>query len=158
MERPRGVTILAVLYFSFACMLVLLAVASILGMGFLSHTVADKADTGGLAAMLFAGAGIFLAFLFFIFALVCWYVGKGLLQLSNWARRLPIVVSLLWAWFSGMALIASLVRFSAVGIISNSIQLGINVWIIWYLNQGHVKEAFGVGTVQAGRTAGSAGA
>ena len=143
MPRPLGVTLLAILYFLSAGFLTLLGLGSILGAGFASHIAAQQPDSGGLAAMLLGGAGIFLAMLFLVIAVFCGLEGRGLWKLRNWARTVAMVLAIIGAVFSGLALLGAMVRFSAFGFLNQGIQFAINLLILWYLNQAHVKQAFG---------------
>ena len=142
MPRPLGVTLLAILYFLSAGFLTLLGLGSILGAGFVSHIAAQQPDSGGLAAMLLGGAGIFLAVFFLVIALLCGLEGRGLWTLRNWARTVAMVLAIIGVLFTGLALLGAIVRFSAFGLLNQGIQFAINLLILWYLNQAHVKQAF----------------
>jgi hypothetical protein len=142
MPRPLGVTLLAILYFIGAGFLTLLGIGFIGGAGFVSYIASQQPDTGGLAAMLLGGAGIFLAVFFLVVALLCGLEARGLWKLRSWARTVAMVLATIGVVFSGLGLMAAMVRFSAFGLLNNGIQFGINLLILWYLNQPHVKQAF----------------
>lgn len=142
MTRPLGVTLIAVLYFISAGLLALGGIASIVGAGFGSYVASQQPDTGGLAAMVLGGAGVFLAVFFLVFAVLCGLEGRGLLKLRSWARTVAMVLAIIGALFSGLGLLGAMVRFSAFGLMNQGIQFALNLLILWYLNQAHVKQAF----------------
>jgi hypothetical protein len=141
--RPLGVTLIAILYFISAGLLSLAGIASILGAGFASYIASQHPDMGDLGAMLLGGAGIFLAVFFLVIALLCGLEGRGLWKLKNWARTVAMVLAIIGVLFSGLGLLGAMVRFSAFGLLNQGIQFAINLLILWYLNQPHVKLAFG---------------
>ena len=87
MERPTGVTILAVLGFVAAGMSVLAAIAMFLGGAFLSN-VATRPGLGALAGI----GGAIIGVVFLGFAALYVVTGLGLWNLQNWARVLIIVL------------------------------------------------------------------
>lgn len=143
MPRPLGVTLIAILYFISAGLLALFAIASIVGAGFGSYIASQQPDTGNLAAMLLGGAGVFLAVFFLVIALLCGLEGRGLWKLKNWARTVAMVLAIIGVLFTGLALMGAMVRFSAFGLLNQGVQFAINLLVLWYLNQAHVKQAFG---------------
>src|SRR5262249_52567280 len=104
-----------------------------------------------------AGVGVLLAVLFFGLAVVCAFLGYGMLTLKNWARVLAFVFAIIGAVFGAMGLVWAILHFSAVGIVMSGGRLGINVLIAWYLNQPHVKASFGMSDVQPPAMGGATG-
>jgi hypothetical protein len=125
MNRPRGITVLAYISLVWS------------GIGFLL-TLAI-----GLLAL---PDSEYPWWLIFVGALVGLPIAVGLLKLKNWARILTIVGALLTCIRSGEDLLGSL-SGSDASLFDAVFMLGVvafNIWILWYLNLPHVKEAFGV--------------
>ena len=138
MQRPGGVTLLAVLDFIAAACLVLAALAMVLGMGFIG-AMSGGHERGG--AMLLAGLGVLGAVIFFIMAAVSAVIGYGMWNLQNWARILSIAFSCLGIVGGLFGLMTGVhLHFLLIGSI---IRMAIAALIIWYLFQPHVKAAFG---------------
>jgi hypothetical protein len=131
MNRPTGVTVIAVLYFVGAAFFVCIGLAFIVGGAAFASVLADRT---GVSAAVFAGAGIFLSIFLFIFAAFHALVGWGLLGLKEWARIVAIVL----AAFGALGGAFALFHFSPMGII----RLAISGWMIWYLVQPRVVAAF----------------
>jgi len=142
MQRPTGVTILAVLAFIGAGLSVLVAIAAFLGGAVMSSMMANP-RFGMLAG---AGAVIVGVFLLGIVVMDV-VIGFGLWKLQNWARILTIVLA-------GLALLSSVLSivnpfahmvhmFYFAFLIRHLITAAIEVWILVYLFKPHVKQAFG---------------
>jgi uncharacterized membrane protein (DUF2068 family) len=140
MQRPTGVTILAVLAFIGAGLLVVGALFGLLG-GMLVSTM----SASRMGMMAGVGAAVLAVFLL-IFAAVDVVVGVGLWKLKNWARILTIVLT-------GIAFLGSVLSilnpfghmhiFFFVFLIRRLVLAAIYAWILWYLFQPNVKQAFG---------------
>jgi hypothetical protein len=138
MERPTGVTILAVLAFIGAGMLVLAALGVLVG-GAMVGSLAAHPGMG-----MFAGAlGAIIGVVFLGFAILYVVVGIGFLKLQNWARVLVIVLSGLGALVNGLGILTALFQFHPLIVVGRAIGLAINLWIAMYLLKPHVKQAFG---------------
>lgn len=138
MERPIGVTILAVLYFLGAAFVGLFGLLFIVGGPMLS----GMARSGGPGSALFAMGGV-AGGLFLIIAVLDLILGIGFIKLQNWARIVAIVftaIGLLFGVFGLVGILAHLVLFQ---LLFQFIVLGIYVWILVYLFKPHVKQAFG---------------
>ena len=157
MQRPVGVTILAVLYFFGTCVLTLVGIVALVGMGFLGRILAQNPDVGESGAALIAGAGVFVGIFLLALAALCGLVGYGLWNLRSWARTTALVLAVIAAIFACLGVLWGAMRVAPVRMIISGIRLGIHVLIIWYLNQPHVKAAFAIGGIQAPGIAGSAG-
>lgn len=138
MNRPVGVTILAVLAFFFGGLLALGALLAFLGGAIVSHLT----TSGGLKMLAGVGSAI-IGVILLGFAIVYLVDGIGLLKLANWARILTIILVALsvlhvlfrWAHF-GMF-------FHPFMLIWSAIILAIDIWILVYLFKPDVKQAFG---------------
>ncbi len=140
MERPTGVTVLAVLAFIGAgfCVLGGLATFFVGGLG--------MATMGGQRAgmgMLMAGMGAFAGVLFLVLAALYAVVGFGLWKLLNWGRLLAIILVGLGLVFAAFGLLSAVIHFSIGLILGRLIVCAIDAWIIAYLFKPHVKQAFG---------------
>ena len=150
MQRPVGVTILAILYFIATCGLALFGIAIIVGGGFLGTMLAQNPDISESVAAILAGVGVFISIFFFAFAVLFGFLGYGMWNLRNWARTIAIVLSIIGAVFASLGVLWGILRIAPFRLISSGIRLGINVLIIWYLNQPHVKAAFAIGGAPTG--------
>jgi hypothetical protein len=147
MERPVGVTIIAVFQFLIASMLILVAVASAMGLGVLGAIMSRAQETGAPGLVGLAGAGAIIGGILFCFAAFFGALGYGMWTLRNWARIATIVLAVLGALGAGFGALWALVHFRVFALMAVSFRLGINLLILWYLNQRHVSLAF-----YAGRT------
>lgn len=143
MERPTGVTILAVLSFIGAVFTALGGLALMLGMGAAGAAMRQSGEAAGGLGALLLGLGAIAGVLFLILAVVYGAIGYGLWTLRSWARIVTLVFMILGAALAALGLLASLVAFELVSLFFQLIIVGIYAWIIWYLFQPHVKEAFG---------------
>ena len=141
MQRPTGVTVIAVLDFIGAAFCVIGGLVVLFGGAMLASFFGAAAANGTAApgAGFIAGLGAVLGVIILAFAILFILVAIGLLKLKNWARITSIVLS-------ALSLLNSLNGFRggmAGGIAGPVIGLAINIWIIWYLLQPNVKAAFG---------------
>jgi hypothetical protein len=138
MERPTGVTILAVLGFISAGLLVLAALGVLVG-GAIIANLAARPQFGMLAGI----GGAILGVFFLVLAGFYLAGGIGLWKLQNWARILVIVLCVLGALFNGLGVLTALFHFHVLVVVWRAILVAINVWIAVYLFQPNVKQAFG---------------
>ena len=89
-----------------------------------------------------AGAGAIIGGVMLVFALLYFAVGYGLWKLKNWARIITIVLSGLGAALGVLGLLGSLMAFEIISLVFQLIFVAIYAWILWYMFQPHVKEAF----------------
>ncbi len=127
MERPTGVTILAVLEI-IAGILMLFGTA---GMLFLA-TLGGKMPGVGIFFGMFALA---MAFIFIVLAVLAFVVAYGLWNGRGWAWWLAIILSAI----SLITNLGSLVTGNPGGIVG----LVIAIVILYYLTRPHVKRFFG---------------
>src|SRR5205807_6259097 len=78
MERPLGVTILAILHFIGVFFAICAGLLMILGMSFFAAGLARAADIGSGGAGIIAGVGVVLAIFAFIRAAISGLIGWGL--------------------------------------------------------------------------------
>ncbi len=142
MERPTGVTILAVLNFFGAGLLGLAALFFFVGGAALSQMSTGAAGGPGSPAFL-AGMGAFVGVILLGCAALWVTVGVGLWKLLNWGRVLYIVLMCLGVLGATYGLLGALAHFQAGAMIGRALSVALNVWILWYLFRPHVKQAFG---------------
>jgi hypothetical protein len=131
MNRPTGVTVIAVLYFLGAAFCVCLAIVFAVGGGLATAFLPpDTQIPRGVAA----AAGALGAIVFFIGGAIAVVIAMGLLNLKEWARIVAIVFACLGLLGAAFALI----RFHPFGLI----RAAINGWILWYLLQPQVVATF----------------
>ncbi len=137
MNRPTGVTIIAILSFLAAFLLVLL------GFGFLFGG-AIIASLGMSMPTSIIGAGVVLfACVFFGFAALDVVTGIGLLNMRNWARVLTIVIVGIGLFFAALGILSGLLHFRIFLTFRELCVAAIDVWVITYLLKPQVKQAFG---------------
>jgi len=139
MERPTGVTIIAVLYFLGAACLGLAGLGFIVG----GSVISAMARSGGPGAAIFAAGGVFIGGICLVFAILDAALGVGFIKLQNWARILAIVLTVIGVLFGLLGLMTLMVHFAIFGMAIRLIVLAIQVWILAYLFKPHVKQAFG---------------
>ncbi|MCH6553161.1 MAG: hypothetical protein IH789_04155 [Acidobacteria bacterium] len=143
MDRPTGVTILAVLHFFGAAAYIFAALGLFaLGAGG-AMTAAEMPELDGAVAFLL-GLGAVLGFILLIFGVLSLALGIGLLKLRNWARVITIVLVGLGLLLSALSLLGSLLSFEIGSFIGDAIFVALQGWMLHYLLQPHVKDAFGV--------------
>lgn len=140
MQRPTGVTVIAVLGFIFGALAVLeglwtwFAIAKYLAMA--------QRSTVTVVGMNGAFAGIVLMA---IAALVI-VTSVGLLKLQDWARVLMIVLNAVHLVVAALGLMEAFrhirTPFFFGMMLRHIVMIAIGVWIIVYLVQPHVKQAF----------------
>ncbi len=139
MERPTGVTVLAVLCFIGGAFAVLgglaMFFAGALGM-------AGMASRPGMGMMM-AGMGAFVGVFLLILAALYVIVGVGLWKLLNWGRILALVLVGIGAVFAILGLFSALIHFRIFAVVWQIIVVAIDLLIIWYLTRSDVKQAFG---------------
>ncbi len=140
MDRPTGVTVLAILDFLGALCLIGAGLLFLLGMGIAGAGMMSQARGGGA---LLAGLGAVGGVVFLVFAAISAVVGIGLWKLRNWARIITIAFAGLGVLSGLLGFLTMLLHFSLVGLLFRLVGLGINGLIIWYMLQPHVKQAFG---------------
>jgi uncharacterized membrane protein (DUF2068 family) len=139
MNRPVGVTVLALFNFLCAAFFLMLGMLMALGMGAAGMS---KDLAAGAGAML-AGLGVVGAVIFFAVAALYAVMGWGLWTLQNWARIIVLVFAFIGLAFGALGVMGSLLHFEIVTLVLQMVPLAVNALIAWYLMQPHVKQAFG---------------
>jgi hypothetical protein len=141
MVRPNGVTFLAILTFIGAGFLTLAALLMFVGGALLSN-LSSYPQFGTLAGVGGAVIGVLLLGIAALYAIL----GVGLWKLQNWARILAIVLAALGLLGSIVSLLNPFAHahfFFFVFLIRRLVGAAIEVWVLFYLFQPHVKQAFG---------------
>ena len=138
MERPTGVSVLAILSFIGAGLTVLVAFAFLMGGAALSQMAG-----GGPGTAMFTGLGAIGGVFILGFAALYVVVGVGLWMLRNWGRVLMLILAAIGLILGALGLLSALMHFRIMALVWQFIVCGIDVWIITYLLKPHVKLAFG---------------
>lgn len=138
MERPTGVSVLAILSFIGAGLTVLVALAFMMGSAAISQMVG-----GGTGSAMFVGLGAIGGVFILGFAILYLVVGFGLWTLKNWGRLLMLILAAIGLIFGALGLLSALMHMRIPVMVWQLIVCGIDVWIITYLLKPHVKQAFG---------------
>jgi hypothetical protein len=138
MERPAGVTVLAVVAFVLGGFAVLGGLGMVLGGAILSR-IASGSGLGMLASL----GGAVLGAIFFGFAVIYIVDAVGLLKVANWARILTVILVVLHLFRSAFRLLRDVAHVHPVGLFFTLIFVAIDVWILVYLFKPEVKQAFG---------------
>jgi len=136
-NRPTGVTILAILALIGTGCFVLFAL-----LAFFGGVVAALASVPFFAMLSGIGAIGVVGFCLIAAAISAW-IGMGLLKLRNTARILLIFFVGLSLLGSAIGLVFSLLHLDVPSAIVRLIIGGIDLWIITYLLKPHIKHAFG---------------
>jgi hypothetical protein len=142
MERTVGVTILALFEFFIATLLTFVAIASGLGLGVLGAILARTSRLGDPAAGIVGGTGMMVGVIILVFAVLFVVLGFGLWNLRNWGRVATMVLCVLGAVGASLGLMLALLHFRIFGVMVSSVRLGIDLLVLWYLSQAHVRRAF----------------
>ncbi len=142
MNRPTGVTVIAILCFVGAVLCVLGGIGLIAGGGFLASYMNQQSQSGAGAAGLIAGLGAAIGVVIIVFGAVYVLVGWGLWTLKEWARIVTIVLSAIGAVFQLPGLLRALLHFSIGGLVWTAFWLAVDIVIIWYLLTPQVRAAF----------------
>lgn len=139
MERPSGVTILSVLSFLAAALMILAACGMfVLGAAGIAAASGGRALGGPLAAL-----GAFAGVALLILAAIYVVNGVGLWKLLGWGRLLTIVLVAIGVIFGIMGLFRAFMPMHVGMVVWQLIWLAIDVWILAYMFKPHVKQAFG---------------
>jgi len=141
MERPAGVTVIAILGLIGAGLAALWGVLICLGGTMLSHMAYTRwGMVAGIGAVTVGLVFLGLAALYAV-------TSVGLLKLQNWARLLAIVLTALTLLFAllglGDAAIHLRMMFFFGMFVRRLIVIALDIWILVCLSQPQVKKAFG---------------
>jgi hypothetical protein len=141
MRQPAGVIVISILDFLGMAILLCLGALAFVGMGFLA-TMMSRGSGNNLPPAFFAGLGIFLGIVCLISAGIAAALGYGMWTLKSWARILQIVFAVIGIVGGGFGVMFLMFRFSPFSLGFGLGRLALNIWILWYLLQPHVKAAF----------------
>lgn len=142
MQRPTGVTVLAILSFLGAGCLVILGLLAFAG-GALLATMLRSSMPAGLMAGVTSVIGVFCL----LFAALYVVTGIGLWTLKPWGRILTIILVSLGLLFGVIGLLTGMMHFMIGLVIWRVFWCAIDVLILWYMFTPEVKRAFGEGMV-----------
>jgi hypothetical protein len=137
MQRPTGVTVIAVLDFIFGALVAILGLLAFAGGSMLSGLFAGAG--GGAGSGIAASIGAIIGVVCLVFALLLILAGVGLIKLAGWGRITQIIIA-------ALGVLGSIKNFT--GGLSGSqyvlpvIFLLYYVWTIWYMFTPGVKQAF----------------
>lgn len=137
MDRPTGVTIVAVLNFVAAAGCLLVALGALkAGFVFLLASAGWGGEWGAGTFFLIGSAGLFAG-------TISLFLGRGIWNLRNRSRQIQIAVLALLLLFEFLAIFAAVKRFSVVSAVFRSAIFGTEAWMLIYLLTPGVREAFG---------------
>jgi len=142
MDRPTGVTIVAMLNFLGALFCVLGGLLLFVGLGVAGAAAQTRRGGTGVMALLM-GMGALGGVVCLVAAALSVIIGIGLWKLRNWARVLTIVFTALGLLFCVFGILTGLLHFHLVLVVFRLVFMAIYVLILWYMFQPHVKQAFG---------------
>ena len=132
-ERPQGVTAIAILLFAIAAYLGIIGLLMIASPGTASMS---------LGAPLLQGLELAGPYMFLLTALISVAIAFGLLRLNNWARRGVIFVAIYGVVMLVPTVSSAVIGFQAKALIFGGLEVMLRVMIVWYLFQEPVKDEF----------------
>ena len=143
MNRPVGVTVIAVLEFLGAAFCLLLGLGAMLGGGFLAAIMSQSGAQGGAAGAGILGAlGAAVGVVLLVFAALYILVGWGMLKLKAWARIVTMILAGLGILGALFGLLTIFTHFLVIGLFWLLVRVAIFGWILWYCLQPNVSAAF----------------
>jgi hypothetical protein len=137
MERPTGVTVIALLGFIGAFLLFFAAFGMFLGGAVLS-SLANRPGLGMIAGM----GGAIVGVVFLGIAALYLVLGIGLWKLQNWARIVTLILVSLGLIFNVLGLLRSILHLHVFVFFFQCIVIALDVWIVFYLSRPYVKQVF----------------
>jgi hypothetical protein len=133
MERPPGVTAIAIAFLLVAAYLLAIGAIMLASPGSISMAA---------GASLLGGLELAGPFMFLLIGAITAIIGYGLLRLNNWARRAAILLA-----FAGVVMLIPTVSGAVVSLRARPLIFGgggviLRVMILWYLFQEPIKECF----------------
>jgi uncharacterized membrane protein (DUF2068 family) len=105
--------------------------------------LSGMARSGGPGSALFAMGGAVIGAFFLVGALIDLALGIGFIKLQNWARVVAIILTGIAVLFGVLGMFSLLAHLMMFVLVIRLFALAIEVWILVYLFQPHVKQAFG---------------
>lgn len=138
MQRPTGITILAFLYLFGAGVLGPSSIVLILGRKFFAG-ITGPGEAGPPPT---AREVALIGFVCLGVAVVDLLCGIGFINLKKWSRVLAIAFHIAWAVFWALSLVGLRLHPNLFSMVFRLGGLGIQVWILVYLFNAQVKQAF----------------
>jgi hypothetical protein len=135
MERPTGVTTIAIIFFLAAAYLLILALIMLLAPGAVSMM---------LGSPLLGGLELAGPYMFLLMGALGAAVGLGLLRLNNWARRAAALICMIGFVMLIPEVSIAVVEIRAAKLVWGGLGIMVRVVITWYLYQSPVAEVFTV--------------
>jgi hypothetical protein len=132
-ERPAGVSAIAILFFACAGYLCILGLLMLFSVGRVSMS---------LGAPLLGGLELAGPYMFLLTGAICALIGFGLLRLNNWARRAAIVIALIGVIMLVPTVSSAVIGFQIKLLVFGGLGVMLRVMVIWYLIQEPVKDQF----------------
>lgn len=144
MERPAGVTVLAVLSFLGAAFLLIAGLLSFAGGGLIAGALRDSVGAGVMAGIIGA-----IGIIMLLFAALYFITGYGLWALKPWGRMLTIILVGISLAFGVLGLLGGMMHFRVMLVMWRMFWCAIDVLVLWYMFTPEVKRAFGEGVTPA---------
>jgi hypothetical protein len=143
MQRPGGVTFIAVLDIIGGALCAIVGLLAFAGGSFIASLIsAANQGAAGAGSGIAAGIGAIVGVIFLIAAALAIITAIGLMKRKGWGRIIQLVLS-------ALGLLGSVRNFAAGGLHAGGMALGIQlvflvyyIWTIWYLLTPGVKAAF----------------
>jgi len=138
MQRPAGVTAIAVIDIIIGALCLILALLAFAGGSFLSGLFASAGAGAGSGIM--AGIGAIIGIVILVFAAVFILAGVGLIKVAGWGRILHVIIAVLGILGAVRSFVGGM---GGSSLVLNIVFLVYYAWSIWYLFSPGVKGAFG---------------
>ena len=142
MNRPTGVTLIAVLYFIGGGFAALAGIGMVAGGGMLATIMNQQGQSAGPLAGMMAGLGAALGIIILALGAIDIVLGVGLIKLKEWARMTVVILTAIFAALGAFGLLTTLAHFVLFATLVRVCVLALQVWIILYLLKPEVKAAF----------------
>ena len=140
--RPLGISLIGGFELFVSGLLLTIAAATALGMGVLGAILRSASQMGGPAMSFLAGAGFLAVFILLVPSAVFGVLGWNLLRMREWARIVTLILSAIVVIGASFEILSAMSHSHLILAIANMVRLGINVTIIWYLNQPQIRQLF----------------
>ena len=142
MNRPAGVTLIAVLCFLFGALWALFGIGMVAGGGIIATIMKQQGEAAGPMAGIIASLGAALGIFLLIISVVDILIGVGLIKLKEWARMTSIILAGIGAALGILGLLSGFVHFVLLLTLIRVCVLAVEIWIVVYLLKPEVKAAF----------------
>lgn len=142
MNRPTGVTLIAVLYFLGAAFAAFAGIGMVAGGGMLATMINQQGSQAGPLAGIIASLGAAMGIFCLIMAAIDVLLGVGLIKVKEWARLTTVILTAVFAALGALGLLASFTHFVMFAFLIKACVVALQVWIVVYLLKPEVKAAF----------------